>query len=104
MRRSSVRVHLGQHVQLLILLIQQILQFANFSFEGTHSFFKRLGISARERSSTQLVAGLALEADIGALGATRPNAIASYLLTSAAVAGLGNATLGSGSHLDHFHG
>lgn len=94
----------GQHVDLLILLIQQVLQIFDFGLQGSHSFLQRLGITARERPTAQLVARLALEPNVGTLCAAGTNAIASDLFASASVAGLGNPTLCTGAaDLDDFH-
>lgn len=97
-------MNLGQHVDLLILLIQQVFQFSDFEFERSHSIFERFGISAREGSSTELIAGLAFESDIGALGAAWANAITANLLASASIAGLRNTTLCCIAHPDDLHG
>jgi hypothetical protein len=96
-------MHLGQHVDLLVLLIQQILQFPHFGLQRTYSLLQRFGISTRERSSTELVAGLALEADVGTLRAAGSYAIAAYLLAATAITGLGNPALRTRPNLDHFH-
>lgn len=97
-------MNLREHVDLLVLTIQEIFQLLDLRFQGSNSLFQRLGISSRKSSSTQLVACLAFEPHIGALGATRCDAVASNLFAPTSVAGLGNPALGAGSNLDHFHG
>jgi hypothetical protein len=97
-------MHLGQHVDLLVLLVQQVLEFADLALELPHALLERLGVSTWEGAAAQLVAGAALEADAGALRAAGSDAIAANLLATAAVAGLSNPALGAGAHLDNFHG
>lgn len=94
----------GQHIDLLILLIQQVLQVPHFGLERPHSFLQRLGVSSGECSAAEFVAGLAFEADVGALRTARSDSVAADLFASASVTGLGNAALGPAAHLDHFHG
>lgn len=96
-------MHLGQHIDLLILLIQQIFQFPDLQLQLAHALLQGLGISPRKGAPAQLVAGAALEADIGTLGTTRSDTIATDLLAAAAVAGLGDSALGTGAHFDNLH-
>jgi hypothetical protein len=72
------RVYSGQHIDLFILLIQQVLQFPDFGFQPSNAIFQRLCVASREGSSAQLVTRLTLEANVGALGATWSDAIASW--------------------------
>jgi len=96
-------MHLRQHIDLLILFVQQVLQFPHFRLERAYSLLQRLGVSTRECSSTELVARLALEAHVGTLRAAWPDAIAAYLLAAAAITGLGNPALRIRPNLDHLH-
>lgn len=93
-----------QHIDLLVLLIQQVLQILHLGFQRSHSLLERLRISSGKGATTEFVTGLALETDIGALGATWSNAVAANLLTSAAITGLRNTALRTIADLDHFHG
>jgi hypothetical protein len=99
-----VAVHLGQHVYLLVLLIQQVLEFPHFQLELSNALLERLGVTPGEGAAAELVAGLAFESDVCALRACWADAIAADLLASAAVAGLGDAALGAAADLDDFHG
>ena len=98
-----VGVHLGQHVNLLVLFVKQVLQLSVLPLEHSHSLLQRLGVPARKGPPAQLVAGAALEADGGALRAGRAGAVAADLLAATAIAGLGDAALGAGPDLDDFH-
>lgn len=94
-----------KHIDLLILLVQQVLQISDFRLQGSHSFLQRFGIATREGPAAQLVARSALETNIGALCAAGSNAIASDLFTSTSVTGLGDPALCAGAaDFDHFHG
>jgi hypothetical protein len=70
-------VYSGEHIDLFILLVQEILQFPDFCFQSPNTIFQRLGIASGEGSSTQLITCLALKPDVGALRATRADAVAS---------------------------
>lgn len=96
-------MHLGQHIDFLILLVQQILQFPDFGLQRANSLFQRFGVAAWECSSAELVARLALEADVGTLRAARSDPIAAYLLAATAITGLGNPALRTRPNLDNFH-
>lgn len=93
----------GQDIDLLVLFIQQRLQVAHFRLQTPHPFLQRLGVASGKRSPAQLVAGLAFEADVGALGATGPDAVATDLFAATSVTGLGDPTLRAVADLDHFH-
>jgi len=99
-----MRVDARQHVDLLVLLVQQVLQVAHLSLEHAYALLKRLCISTGKSSSAELVAGLAFEAHVEALGTAWADAVAAYLLGATAVACLGNARLVIGANLDHLHG
>lgn len=96
-------MHLGQHVDLLILLVQQILQLPNLRLQGADALLERLGVASWKGTTAELVAGAAFKANIGALRAARANAIAANLLAAASVAGLGDTALGARAHLDDLH-
>ena len=100
----AVGVHLGEHVDLLVLLVQQILEFPDLAFQGANPLFQRLGVSAGERASAEFIARAAFEADVGTLRAAGSDAIAANLLAAAAVAGLGDTALRTRAHLDNLHG
>lgn len=93
-----------QHVDLLIFLVEQLLELAYFGLEHAHALLERLGVSSREGAAAELVAGLALESNIGALRAAWADAVAAYFLGATSVACLSNAGLAVGADLDHFHG
>jgi hypothetical protein len=93
-----------QNIDLLVLLIQKILQLLHLCLQRPDTVLERLCISTREGSTTQLIAGLALESHARALRTAWADAIAADLLTSATIAGLGNTTLGAVSDFDHLHG
>jgi hypothetical protein len=99
-----VGVDAGKHVNLLILLVEQFLQLAYFSLQEPYSLLQRFGVPSGKGTTAELIAGLTLEADVGALGAARTDAIAAYLLGATAVACLGNAGLAIGADFNHFHG
>jgi len=92
-----------EHINLLVLLTEQLLQLANLPFQQTHSLLERLGVTPGKRSATELIAGLAFETDIGALCATRADAVAADLLGATSIACLCDAGLATGPNLDHFH-
>lgn len=94
-----------EHVNLLILLIQQILQVFDLCLQGPHSFLQRLGITTGESTAAQLITRFALETNVGALGTAWSDAIAANLFASATITGLGDPALSAGAtDLDHFHG
>lgn len=86
-------MHLGEYVDLFILLIQQILQLSNLSFQSSYLLFQRLCVTSREGSPAQLVACFALETNIRTLRAAWPDPIASDLLASTPITGLGDPIL-----------
>ena len=96
-------MHLGEHINLLILLVQQVLQLPHFSLQRAHSLLQGFRISTRKCSSAELIARLALEADVGTLRAAGADPIAAYLLAAAPITGLGNSALRIRPNLDHFH-
>jgi hypothetical protein len=98
-----MRVDTGKHIDFFIFLVEQFFQLTYFTLEYSDPLLKRLGIAPRKGAAAELVACFALEADICALGATWADAIAAYFLGAAPVAGLGNAGLAIGAHLDHLH-
>lgn len=102
-RGRRERMYTREHINLLILFIQQVLEIPNFRLQGAHSFLQRLGISTRESTATELVASFAFEADIGALCTTGTDAVATDFLASATITGLGDTTLRAVPDLDHFH-
>ena len=73
-------MYFGEHVNLLVLFIQQVFQFPHFSLQCPHPILQRLGVSAWKGPPTQLIAGLALESDIGTLGTTWSDTVATNLL------------------------
>lgn len=94
-----------EHVNLLILLVQQILQVFDLCLQGSHSFLQRLGITTGESTAAQLITRFALETNVGALGTAWSDAIATNLFASATITGLGDPALSAGAtDLDHFHG
>ena len=94
---------LGKEVDLLVSFVQEVLQLSNLGLQSPDPLFKRFGISSRESSSTELVAGLALEADVLALGAAGGDAIAANLLAAASIARLSDSALRVRSNLDDLH-
>lgn len=62
-------MHLGEHLDLLVLLVQKILQLANFTLENSHTLLQGLGVAPRKGPPTELVRRLALKAHIRALRA-----------------------------------
>jgi hypothetical protein len=72
-------VHLGEHVDLLVLLVEKILKLTNFSLELSYPLFERLCVTPRERSAAELIACSAFEAYTRTLGARGPDAIAANL-------------------------
>jgi hypothetical protein len=101
---GRMRVHAREHVNLLVLLVEQLLELAHLGLQKPHALLQRLGVASREGAPAELVARLALESDIGALRTARADAVAAYLLGATAVACLGNAGLAVGADLDHLHG
>ena len=94
----------GQHVDFLVLLVQQVLEFANLGFQSAHPFLQRLCVTSRKGTTAQFVASLALKADVQTLCATWADTVASDFLGATSVASLSDAGLGAGADLDHFHG
>lgn len=92
-----------KHIDLLVFLVKQLLQLSDLSFQLSHTLLKRLCVAPGECATTELVAGFALEANIGALCATWANAVAAYLLGTASVAGLCYAGLTARPDFDYFH-
>lgn len=82
-----------EHVDLLVLLVEQFLELAYFGLEDSHALLEGLGVAPGEGATAELVTGLALEADVCALCAAWTDAVAAYLLGAAAVACLGDAAL-----------
>lgn len=93
----------GEHVDLLVLLIEEVLEISHLGLQRAHPILERLCVSSGEGATAEFVAGLALETDVGTLGAARSNAVATDLLASTAIAGLGDTALGAVAHLDDFH-
>lgn len=93
----------GEHVDLLIFLVEQLLELAHFGLQHAHTLLERLGVTPGEGATAELVAGLALESNVGALRAARADAVATYFLGATSVAGLSNAGLAVGADFDHFH-
>lgn len=105
MGRRGERVYAREHVNLLILLVQQVLQISDFSFQSSHAFLQRFGIATRKGPAAQLVTRSTLKTNIGALCAARANAVTSDLFASTSITSLGNPALSTGAtDLDHFHG
>lgn len=92
-----------EHIDLFVLLIQQVLEIPDFRLQRAYSFLQGFGVAARESATTQFIARFALEANVGALSATWSDAVTTDLLASASITGLGNTTLGAVADLDHFH-
>jgi len=103
MRRGAVIVHPREHVDLLVLLVQQVLQLPHLALEDADALLERLGVAAREGAPAELVARLALEADVRTLRAAGADAVASDLLAPAAIAGLCYPDLGGRADLDDLH-
>lgn len=97
-------VHSGEHVNFLVLFVEQVLEFADLALELADAFLERLGVAARKGAAAEFVAGAALEADVGALRACRAGAVAANLFAAAPVAGLGDAALRAGADFDDLHG
>lgn len=93
-----------KHVNLLVFLVEQLLEFAYFGLEHAHALLERLGVSSGKGATAELVAGLALESNVGALRAARADAVAAYFLGAASVTCLSNAGLAVGADLDDLHG
>jgi len=96
-------VHLGQHIDLFILFVQQVFEIADFGFQHANAFLERFGVSAGKSPPAELIAGATLKPNIGTLRARRSDSIASYLFASASVTGLGYPALRAGAHLDDLH-
>jgi hypothetical protein len=96
-------VNAGEHIDFLILLIEERLEFSDLGLQASYSLLQRFGVSTRKGSPTELVARLAFEADVDALCAApdcsisileskhpyevlRSNAITANLLGPATVA------------------
>lgn len=92
-----------QYINLLILLVQEILEFPHFGFQGSNSLFQRLGVAPREGPPAEFITRLALEAHVGALRAAGRHPITADLLTPTSIAGLSNPTLGTRPYLDDLH-
>lgn len=60
-------MHPRKHIYLLVLLIQEILQFAHLALQDPDPLLEGFGVATREGSAAELVARLALEPDVGAL-------------------------------------
>lgn len=71
-----------KYIDLFVLFVQQVLQLSHFGFEGPHALLQTLGVASGEGTSAELVAGLAFEANVGALGTARSHTIAADLLAS----------------------
>ncbi len=97
-------VHGGEHVNLFVLFVEQVLELADLALELADALLERLGVAARKGAAAELVAGAALEADVCALRACRAGAVAANLFAAAPVAGLSDAALGAGADLDDLHG
>ena len=82
-----------KHIDLLVLLIEQLLQLADLCLQESYALLERLGVTSGKCATAELVAGLALKTNVGALCATWANAIAAYLLRTASIAGLCDAGL-----------
>jgi hypothetical protein len=93
-----------EHIDLLVLLIKQLFQLADLCLQESYALFERLCVTSGKRATAELIAGLALEANVGALCATRANAIAAYLLRTASIACLCDAGLAARPDFDNFHG
>lgn len=83
----------GEHVDFLVLFVQQVLEITHLGFQDAHALFQTLGVASGKCAATELIAGAALEANVGTLGAAGANTVASYFFASASVTGLGDATL-----------
>lgn len=46
-----VAVHLGEHIDLLVLLVQQVLQLPNLRLQGPDAFLERLGVTTGKGSA-----------------------------------------------------
>lgn len=62
-----VGVNSGEHVDLLILLIQKLFKVFHLGLQQSYSLFQGLGVASREGSPTELVACFALEANVDTL-------------------------------------
>lgn len=96
-------MNLGQHIDLFVFLVQEIFQVTDLCLQCSNSLFEAFRITSGKGPPAELIAGAAFEANIGTLRTGWPDAIASYLLASAAVAGLGDAALRTAAHLNYFH-
>ncbi len=92
-----------EHVDLLVLFVEQVLELAHFGLETSDAVFQRLCVTSRKSSPTQLVARLALEPDIGALRTAWSYAVTPDLLAATPVTGLCDPTRRSAPHANHLH-
>lgn len=97
-------MHGREHVNLLVLFVEQILELSDFGLELADTLLKRLGIASRKRSSAEFVAGTAFEANVGALGARGPDTIAANLFATTAITSLSDTALSTGADFDNLHG
>lgn len=95
---------LGQDIDFLLLLLQQILQLPHFGLQAPHSLLQALRVSPGEGPATELVTRPALEADIGALRTARSDSIAADFLAPTSITSLGYPTLRIRADFDDFHG
>lgn len=103
-RAAEGAAHGGKDVNLLVLFIHKILELPDLGLELANALLERLGVAARKGSTTELIAGAAFEADVGALRAGRSDTIAANFLAPASITSLGNAALCTVAHLDDLHG
>lgn len=92
-----------EHIDLLIFLVKQLFQFANFSFQTPHTILQRLCVTSWKGSSTQLVTRFTFKSDIGTLRTGRADSIAAYLFASATITGLCYTALVGRTHPYHLH-
>lgn len=79
---TVVSVHPRQHVDLLVLVVQEVLEITDFGLKRPYTLLQRLCVAPGEGSPTQLIARPTLEPDIGTLRARRPYAITPNFLFS----------------------
>jgi hypothetical protein len=60
-------MHLGQHFDFLVLLVQQVLELSDLALERPHSLLKRFRIASGKGTATEFVTGAAFEPDVGTL-------------------------------------
>ena len=88
-----------KHIDLLILLVEQLLQLADLSFQLSYALLERLGVASGKCATAELVAGLAFESDVGALRAAWSYTVAADLLASASTSyGQSSVSFGTMSH------